>query len=123
MRRSFISTSFFESGKIPYLLGEESGDQEKRPLLVYLGGSFSKLFSPITKNFHKRFIRLGYRVLSFENFICDCSVSRSPNFPFFDLKTQGMAYYDAIKKVHSELHKKGKVNNDVILFGQSMGVF
>lgn len=123
MRRSFISTSFFESGKIPYLLGEESGDQEKRPLLVYLGGSFSKLFSPITKNFHKRFIRLGYRVLSFENFICDCSVSRSPKFPFFDLKTQGMAYYDAIKKVHSELYKMGKVNNDVILFGQSYGGF
>ena len=107
-RKYFISTSYFQSGKIPYLLGEEYGDQQKRPLLVYIGGSFSKLFSNITKNFHKRFIRLGYRVISFENFICDCSISRSPQFPFFDLKTQGMAYYDAIRKVHAELLAQGK---------------
>lgn len=83
IRKHFIQTPYFKSGKIPYLLGEEKGDQQKRPLLVYLGGSFSKLFSPITKNFHKRFIRLGYRVISFENFICDCSVKRSPSISYF----------------------------------------
>ena len=123
IRKYFVSTSYFEKGTIPYLLGEENEDKEKRPLLVYLGGSFSKLFSPITKNFHKRFIRLGYRVISFENFICDCSVSRSPNIPFFDLEAQGKAYYDAIKNIHSDLFEKGKVNRDVILFGQSYGGF
>ena len=123
IRKHFIPSSYFKSGKIPYLLGEEYGDQQKRPLLVYIGGSFSKLFSNITKNFHKRFIRLGYRVISFENFICDCSISRSPQFPFFDLKTQGMAYYDAIKKIQVELQEQGKVNQNVVLFGQSYGGF
>tara|TARA_Y100001954_G_scaffold107298_1_gene116498 strand:+ start:5390 stop:6622 length:1233 start_codon:yes stop_codon:yes gene_type:complete len=123
IRKYFIPSSHFQTGEIPYLLGEEYGDQQKRPLLVYIGGSFSKLFSNITKNFHKRFIRLGYRVLSFENFICDCSISRSPQFPFFDLKTQGRVYYEAIKKVHQELVKQGKVNQNITLFGQSYGGF
>ncbi len=123
IRKNFIQTPYFKTGKIPYLLGEEKGDQQKRPLLVYLGGSFSKLFSPISKNFHKRFIRLGYRVISFENFICDCSVKRSPQFPFFDFKIQGMVYYEAIKSIHSDLFKQGKVTNDITLLGQSYGGF
>ena len=123
IRKHYIQTPHFKNGKIPYLLGEESGDQQKRPLLVYLGGSFSKLFSPITKNFHKRFIRLGYKVVSFENFICDCSVKRSPQFPFFDFKFQGMVYYEAIKEIHSDLLKKGKITDDIVLLGQSYGGF
>ena len=123
IRKYFIPSPYFQTGEIPYLLGEEHGDRQKRPLLVYVGGSFSKLFSNITKNFHKRFIRLGYRVISFENFICDCSISRSPQFPFFDLKTQGRVYYEAIKKIHGELLKKGKVNHHITLFGQSYGGF
>ncbi|MDC0254463.1 hypothetical protein OAK75_06150 [Bacteriovoracales bacterium] len=123
IRKHFISTSYFKDGKIPYLLGEERGDKQKRPLLVFVAGSFAKLFSPITKNFHKRFIRLGYRVISFENFMCDCLISRGPKFSFFDAKTQAKAYYEAIKEIHSDLFKKGKVNNDVILFGQSYGGF
>ena len=123
IRKHFISTSHFKAGKIPYLLGEEKGDKQRRPLLVFIPGSFSKLFSTITKNFHKRFIRLGYKVFSFENFLCDCLISRGPEFSFFDARAQGKAYYEAIKNIHSDLYEKGKVSDEVILFGQSYGGF
>ena len=123
IRKHFISSPFFKDGKIPYLLGEVKGDKRPRPLAVFMPGTFSKLFSQITKDFHLRLVRLGYRVISFENLFYHEAIQRGPLFNVFDSKKQAKAYYDAAKKIHKDLFAEGKVSNKVTLLGQSYGGF
>jgi hypothetical protein len=123
IRKAFISSHYFKKGHIPYLLGEAKNDNKIRPLIVYIPGTFSKLFSQITKDFHLRFIRLGYRVISFENLLHHEALDRGPLFNLLDAKAQAKAYFEAAKAIHKHLHQEGKVNHDVALIGQSYGGF
>jgi len=82
IRKHFVSSTHFKDGKIPYLLGEIKDDPIARPLAVFIPGTFSKLFSPITKDFHLRLVRLGYRVISFENIFYHEAIKRGPLLTF-----------------------------------------
>ena len=123
IRKHFISSKYFKSGKVPYLLGELKNDKKAKPLLVYIPGTFSKLFSQMTKDFHLRLVRIGYRVISFENIFYYKAINKGPLFDLFNIKTQAKAYLEAVQKIRLKLFKQGKVNNQVTLIGQSYGGF
>ena len=123
IRKHFVSSSYFKDGKIPYLLGEVKGDKETRPLAIFIPGTFSKLFSQITKDFHLRLVRLGYRVVSFENLFYHDAIKRGPLFNLFNTEKQAKVYFDAAQRIHTKLLDEGKVNNQVTLLGQSYGGF
>lgn len=86
-------------------------------------GTFSKVFSQMTKDFHLRLVRIGYRVISFENIFYYKAIKREPLFNLFNIEIQAKAYLDAVQKIHLKLFKQGKVNDQVTLIGQSYGGF
>tara|TARA_R110002072_G_scaffold534_6_gene3949 strand:- start:126123 stop:127331 length:1209 start_codon:yes stop_codon:yes gene_type:complete len=99
----------------------KSWKQEKRPLLVFIPGIFAPITSYQASDMTRRFINLGYRVITFSNPLGKEYLEADPQHELLDLKAQSKIYSVAIRKVMRSLEEQNLYNGHAVLGGVSYG--
>ncbi|MCP4912176.1 MAG: hypothetical protein GY909_03575 [Oligoflexia bacterium] len=104
-----------------YSYSKKWKSDEAKPVFVFIPGIFSPIDGYQAKDMVRRFVNLGYRVVSFSNPLGKQYLEADPKHELLDLEIQAKIYQKAIYNILDILKIRKQWNGHAIIGGVSYG--